>query len=72
MGYQNYFQKEIIGSVEKTNINTIENEHREFWRNVNKLIQEGFEEGLKGNTKTSTPNPIYIPKHVQHRRKGRK
>ena len=58
--------------MEKTDINTIENEHREFWINVGKLIQEGFEEGLKGNTETSTPSPIYIPKHIQHRRKGRK
>ena len=32
-------------------------------------LKEGIIDGLEDDKK---PNPIYIPKHVQHRRKGRK
>ena len=34
---------------------------------------ESFKEGLMNALEDDkTPNPIYIPKHIQHRKKGRR
>lgn len=36
-------------------------------------IAESFQEGLMNALEDDkTPNPIYIPKHIQHRKKGRR
>ena len=72
MDYQNYSRKEIIGSVEKVNIEQecmIEIDDALIIKELCERLKEGIIDGLEDDKK---PNPIYIPKHVQHRRKGRK
>lgn len=72
MGYQNYSRKEITTLVEKVNIDQecmIEIDDALIIKELCERLKEGIIDGLEDDKK---PNPIYIPKHVQHRRKGRK
>ena len=58
--------------MEKVNIErecTIEVDEFLEIKELGKALVKGILDGLKDDKK---PNPIYIPKNIQHRKKGRK
>ena len=67
-----YFRKETIGLVEKVNIEqkcAIEIDDSQTIKKLYETLKQGILDGLEDDKK---PNPIYIPKNIQHRKKGRK